>query len=44
MPKIFKKVAKNTAIEAENIAKDFTDKEGLVDTRAYKRAYKFRKG
>lgn len=39
VPKVFKKVARKTAIKAENTAKEFTDKEGLVDTGAYKGAW-----
>lgn len=39
VPKVFKKVARKTAIKAENTAKGFTDKEGLVDTGAYKGAW-----
>lgn len=37
VPKIFKRVAKKGAIKFENEAKERTDKEGLVDTGAYKR-------
>ena len=37
MPKIFEKIAKKGAIKFINEAKDRTDKEGLVDTGAYKR-------
>lgn len=39
VPKVFKKVARKTAIKAENTAKELTDKEGLVDTGAYKGAW-----
>ena len=37
VPKIFEKVAKKGAIKFRNEAQDRTDKEGLVDTGAYKR-------
>jgi hypothetical protein len=37
VPKIFKKVAKKGAIKFVNEAQDRTDREGLVDTGAYKR-------
>ena len=37
IPQIFEKVAKKAAIKFVNEAKDITDKEGLVDTGAYKR-------
>ena len=35
VPKVFKKVARKTAIKAENTAKELTDKEGLVDKGAW---------
>ena len=37
VPKIFEKVAKKGAIKFVNEAKSRTDREGLVDTGAYKR-------
>ena len=37
VPKIFKMVAQKGAIHFENTAKTLTDKEGAVDTGAYKR-------
>jgi hypothetical protein len=39
VPKIFEKVAKKGAIKFVNEAKARTDKEGLVDTGAYKRSW-----
>lgn len=37
VPKIFKKVSKRGAIKFVKLAKDRTEKEGLVDTGNYKR-------
>lgn len=37
--KVFKNVAKRGAIHFERIAKELTDKEGAVDTGAYKRSW-----
>lgn len=39
VPKIFKKVARKGTIKFVNEAKSRTDKEGLVDTGAYKRSW-----
>lgn len=39
VPKVFSKVAKKTAIKAENTAKSLTDNDGLIDTGAYKGAW-----
>ena len=39
VPKIFEKVAKKGAIKFVNEARNRTDKEGLVDTGAYKRSW-----
>lgn len=39
VPKIFEKVAKKSGIKFVKEAKDKTDKEGLVDTGAYKGAW-----
>lgn len=40
VPKIFKKVAKRGAIKFVNEAQNRTDREGLVDTGAYKRNWR----
>lgn len=39
VPSIFEKVAKKAGIKFVNEAKEKTDKEGLVDTGAYKRSW-----
>ena len=39
VPKVFKKVARQGAYHFERVAKELTDKEGAVDTGAYKQSW-----